>query len=530
MQGFGLLIALEEKDESRLVVRVVSENSMRIIGYTPKQLFALGSFTDILSDDQADDFLDHLSFIRNENINVMANGPENFKITIRSPSRRNTKLWCAVHINERNSDLVTCEFELEDDQECPMTPPSEDKFEGPESRLQSRPTEAEYVESTQKTSKPLRILRSARKQRGQAAAVENFNVMSQIQEQLAAAVSLPQLLKIVVGVVEELTGFHRIMVYQFDQAWNGRVVTELVDPNTTTDIYKGLNFPASDIPEQARDLYKVNKVRMLYDRDQETARLVCRTIEDLENPLDLTHSYLRAMSPIHIKYLGNMGVRSSMSISITGFDELWGLISCHTYGLHGMRIPFPLRKMCRLVGDSTSREIERLSYVSRLQARQLINTVPTQKNPSGYIIASSEDLLKLFDSDFGLLSIQGETKVLGKVLDTREVLVMLEYLRMRSITRIMTSQDVREDFPDLRYTPGFKVIAGLLLVPLSSSGGDFIVFFRKGQLKEVKWAGNPYEKSIKEGTEGHRLVHKQSSDKGFARFVCPKKQSNRYHL
>jgi light-regulated signal transduction histidine kinase (bacteriophytochrome) len=91
------------------------------------------------------------------------------------------------------------------------------------------------------------------------------------------------------------------MVYQFDQTWNGRVVTELVDPRATRDLYKGLNFPASDIPKQARDLYKVNKVRMLYDRDQETARLVCRTVEDLENPLDLTHSYLRAMSPIHVR-------------------------------------------------------------------------------------------------------------------------------------------------------------------------------------------------------------------------------------
>lgn len=80
---------------------------------------------------------------------------------------------------------------------------------------------------------------------------------------------------------------------------------------------------------------------------------------------------------------------------------------------------------------------------------------------------------------------------------------MLEYLRLRNITSVVTSQDVKADFPDLRYGPGFDVIAGLLLVPLSVGGGDFIVFFRKGQIKEVKWAGNPYEKFIKEGTEGY---------------------------
>ena len=293
------------------------------------------------------------------------------------------------------------------------------------------------------------------------------------------------------------------MIYQFDKSWNGKVVTELVDPRATKDLYKGLNFPASDIPKQARDLYRVNKVRLLYDRDQTTARLVCRTLEDLETPLDLTHAYLRAMSPIHIKYLVNMAVRASMSISINAFDELWGLIACHSYGAKGMRVSFPIRKMCRLVGDSASRNIERLSYAARLQARKLINTVPTATNPSGYIVASSNDLLDLFDADYGLLSIRDETKILGKLEQTSEALALLEYLRLRKITSVITSEDIRVDFPDLRYPPGFSVIAGLLLVPLSAGGNDFIVFFRKAQTREVKWAGNPYEKFVQEGTSGY---------------------------
>ncbi|GJD00918.1 HSP90-like protein [Colletotrichum higginsianum] len=159
--------------------------------------------------------------------------------------------------------------------------------------------------------------------------------------------------------------------------------------------------------------------------------------------------------------------------------------------------------MCRLVGDTASRNIERLSYATRLQARKLINTAPTEKNPSGYIIASSDDLLKLFDADFGMLSIKGETKILGNVEQSQEALAMLEYLRLRELTSVVTSQDIREDFPDLRYSLGFTVIAGLLYVPLSVGGHDFIVFFRKGQVKEVKWAGNPYEKTLREGTAAY---------------------------
>jgi len=504
VQSFGLLLALEEKSEGQLLIRVVSENCHRMIGYTPQDLFKLNSFCDILSEEQQDNLLDHVDFIRDEEADPASNGPEVFTISIRPPrTRRSLKLWCAMHINPSQPDLIICEFELDDDPTHPLVPPSEETPEPPEDTLNSQPTEEEYAESTNVFSKPLRVLRSARKRKGEAAAMEVFNIMSQVQEQLASASNLEAFLKILVGVVKELTGFHRVMIYQFDSNFNGRVVTELVDPRATKDLYKGLNFPASDIPKQARDLYKINKVRLLYDRDLETSRLVCRSVEDLDTPLDLSFSYLRAMSPIHIKYLANMAVRSSMSISINAFSELWGLIACHTYGSKGMRVSFPIRKMCRLVGDTASRNIERLSYASRLQARKLINTVPTEANPSGYIIASSDDLLKLFDADFGLLSIRGETKIMGKVEQSHEALAMLEYLRLRRITSVITSQDIKEDFPDLKYQPGFAVIAGLLLVPLSVGGADFITFFRRGVVREVKWAGNPYEKFVKEGTEGY---------------------------
>ena len=503
VQGFGLLLAIREEADGRLEVRYASENSQRIIGYTPQELFRLDTFTDILSDEQADNLLDHIDFIRDEDADPAANGPEVFSIAIRPPSKKSVKLWCAMHINPAHQDLIICEFELDDDHEFPLRPSDELTPDVPEDTLHSNPTLEELTESTEILSRPLRVLRSARKRRGEAGAMQVFDIMSQVQEQLASAPNLEKFLKVLVGIVKELTGFHRVMIYQFDSSFNGKVVTELVDPVQTRDLYKGLHFPASDIPKQARELYKVNKVRLLYDRDLETARMVCRSAEDLGTPLDMTHAYLRAMSPIHLKYLGNMAVRASMSISINAFNELWGLIACHSYGSRGMRVSFPIRKMCRLVGDNVSRNIERLSYASRLQARKLINTVPTDKNPSGYIIASSDDLLKLFDADFGMLCIRGETKILGKIDDTQEALAMMEYLRLRRFTSVVTTQDIKMDFPDLRYAPGFSVIGGLLYVPLSVGGNDFIVFFRRGQVREVKWAGNPYDKIIKEGTSNY---------------------------
>jgi light-regulated signal transduction histidine kinase (bacteriophytochrome) len=236
VQSFGLLVALEEKEEGELLVRIVSENSYRMIGYTPQELFRLNSFLDILSEEQQDNLLDHIDFIRDEEADPASNGPEVFTISIRSPSKKSTKrsqkLWCAMHVNPSHPDLIICEFELDNDDIYPLVPVAEETSETPEDTLHSNPTEEEYAESTINTSRPLRILRSARKRKGEAAAMEVFNIMSQVQERLASAPNLDTFLKILVGVVKELTGFHRVMIYQFDSHFNGRVVTELVDVST----------------------------------------------------------------------------------------------------------------------------------------------------------------------------------------------------------------------------------------------------------------------------------------------------------
>lgn len=397
------------------------------------------------------------------------------------------------------------------------------------------PTPEQFVESTQSSSRPIKALQRLRRQDGTAKTkrtrakrqqnapgfgipldpsggadtLDMFGILSQVNEQLTAQSDLQGFLKVAVSVIREITGFSRVMIYQFDERWNGQVVCELVDWNDTHDLYRGLHFPASDIPKQARDLYLINKIRLLYDRDQSSARMVCREVDDLKTPVNMTHGFLRAMSPIHVKYLANMGVRASMSISITAFDQLWGLIALHTYGSRGKRVSFPMRQLCRLIGESVSRNIERLSYTRRLSARKLINTLPTDQNPSGYIISSAEDLLTLFDADFGVIAIGNEAKILGPLNASQEVLAVTEYLRIKKFQQVTTSKDVASDFPDMILPKGLEIIAGLLLVPLSSSGIDFITFLRKAQTRHVNWAGKPF----KQGQEGTAVLEPRKSFK-----------------
>ncbi|KAJ7714208.1 hypothetical protein B0H16DRAFT_1742790 [Mycena metata] len=348
--------------------------------------------------------------------------------------------------------------------EEPSVPSAEDILESTTSRARPllalerlrRIARVNPEASSDSTSPPPSETRGRRAQRaggsapGSVGMMDVFAVMGQLDEQLGEAPDLPSFLQVVVGVIKDLSQFHRVLVYQFDEAWNGQVVAELLDWDKTHEIFRGLHFPAVDIPAQARKLYAINKVRLLYDRSQSTARIVVRSAEDLKTPLNMTHCYLRAVSPIHVKcvfclYSGcaigvvdevctdleNMGVRASMSVSIMASGRLWGLVSCHSYGAQGMRVSFPVRQILRLMSQSISRNIERLHYAQRLSTRKLINTMTSEYHPAGYIA-------------------------------------------------------ITKDFDDLPEFAGLEVVAGMLYVPLSPDGKISFASFVKGSCRHPR--------------------------------------------
>lgn len=517
VQSYGVLVSLRRITDEVYEVVHASENSGDILGLPPKHLFSLRSFTDVLTVDDRETLFDQLDFLdASDAVDQSADAehggqdesqlaPEVFLLSGHQadPRAPQWQAWCALHRLRSNDDLYILEFEPTPDYLNPLTHDlggdtdthGHVRRHGMDEEGFGGFSDEDLVHSTTSAAKTLRRTRRTALDQDTGSTMQIFSLLSQCSEQLSAQQDLESFLRVVAGLVKDITKFHRVMVYQFDDQWNGQVVTELVDWSRTKDLFQGLFFPATDIPAQARALYKLNKIRVLYDREAPTARLVCRSREALDRPLDLTHSFLRAMSPIHMQYLRNMGVRASFSISITAFGELWGLIACHTYGNVAQRCSFLIRKLCRLLGEQISHNIERLSYASRLTARKVL-TSTEDGNMNGYIVSRAEDLLGLFEADSGLLNIADEAKMLTEVGNTQEALVIREYFRQRQLEMIIPSSDLQSDFADLKYASGFKSIAGVLYIPLSANGVDFILFFRRSHLKNVHWAGNPYEKVV----------------------------------
>ena len=90
-------------------------------------------------------------------------------------------------------------------------------------------------------------------------------------------------------------------------------------------------------------------MRVLVDVNYEPVPLVPRLFPPTGDELDMSMSWLRSMSPLHLQYLKNMGVTATLVVSLVREGKLWGLIACHHYS--PKRLPYSMRAACDLVAE-----------------------------------------------------------------------------------------------------------------------------------------------------------------------------------
>ncbi|TIA78621.1 hypothetical protein E3P81_03827 [Wallemia ichthyophaga] len=336
--------------------------------------------------------------------------------------------------------------------------------------------------------------------------ISSLDVLSLCQEidsQLAEAAekSIEDLYDVIVGLAKDITNFDRVLLYKFDSEANGKVVSELMNWQRCNEIFHGLHFPASDIPAQARELYKHSKVRQLYDRDAKISQVVVRNKNDLKYPLNMSGCALRAMSPIHIRYLKNMNVRSSLSISVItqrpNSSNLFGLVSCHSFEKE-MRVSFPQMQLLKMFSDMISRNMDNAIYRKRLMGRSIL--MNPNDTMSGSISSNKDiDLLRLFDSENLIICYNGKMRIIGNDVYYDDIKQIGKYLKQKKWKDIRYTTRLKREYPNIEIN-NEQNLSGLLYVPLSDNskeapGDHFVAFIRSGQLEKISWAGNPSEKT-----------------------------------
>eukprot|EP00762_Andalucia_godoyi_P008803 ANDGO_06876.mRNA.1 Cyanobacterial phytochrome B len=356
-----------------------------------------------------------------------------------------------------------------------------------------------------------------------------------MNERMSSCKTLHDVCTVLGTQVFEFLGCDRCMVYEFDVSdESGDVICEWKRDGVTTS-YDGLHFPASDIPLIARSLYVRNPIRCIPDVDIGNSRIL-----PTSSAIDLSNSFLRSVSPVHVQYLKNMKVCASLSLSIVVEGRLWGLVSCHHYS--PFFPPLHVRSMCECLSKLASttisekiRQTKAATWNADLQLVQAVvsklifdihdeNLNPTHVGLSRWLQCASPTLMTRLRSSLMILKVAGTAFVSDQCPSVDPFLELCSWLRSRSAPQRQTLSSylspvtdiilpsvqvidcLKEEFPSqLPYDLLCKIdggddanVAGVVFVPLSPNCADFLAFFRPEKIRTIKWLGNPAQKEANE--------------------------------
>ena len=339
-------------------------------------------------------------------------------------------------------------------------------------------------------------------------------VLRRATQEVSEATTLDALCNGAATLFYELTGYDRVMVYQFDRDGHGQVRAEKFEKEL--EPYIGNRYPATDIPQIARSLYVRNRVRMLGDVGYEPVPVVPRLSPITHRDLDMSMCFLRSISPIHIQYLKNMGVNATLVMSIVVGGELWGLIACHHYSPRVISID--LCAACELVAENMATRISafegnahaHVDWSVRRFESQLLEGISRFGDWKEALVSGPDYLLRPFDADGAALFVDGEIFTTGTVPGTNQLREIRRWL-MDAAERgdepvIQTASLVAEDE---RFAASKELASGVLAVPISDSQGEFLAWFRPEQVRTDTWGGNP-AKAMSPGEDPLELSPRRS--------------------
>nr|BBA94301.1 phytochrome B [Cardamine bellidifolia] len=333
----------------------------------------------------------------------------------------------------------------------------------------------------------------------------------------------------VVESVRDLTGYDRVMVYKFHEDEHGEVVAE--SKRDDLEPYIGVHYPATDIPQASRFLFKQNRVRMIVDCHATPVLLV--QDDRLSQSMCLVGSTLRAPHGCHSQYMANMGSIASlaMAVIINGNEEdgsnagggrnsmkLWGLVVCHHTS--SRCIPFPLRYACEFLmqafGLQLNMELQLALQMSEkrvLRMQTLLCDMLLRDSPAG-IVTQSPSIMDLVKCDGAAFLYHGKYYPLGVAPSEAQIKDIVDWLLANHADSTGLSTD---SLGDAGY-PGAAAlgdaVCGMAVAYITKR--DFLFWFRSHTAKEIKWGGAKHHPEDKD--DGQRM-HPRSSFQAFLEVV-----------
>lgn len=303
--------------------------------------------------------------------------------------------------------------------------------------------------------------------------------------------------------IAEVIGFDRVMTYKFKEDKSGHVIAEKVRDGLES--YLHLHYPEFDIPQQARALYLKHLARLTSDIHGPTFPIHSRG-----GNVDLSHSSVRALSPIHLQYLENAGAQASISFSIIMHGKLWGLVTCQHQT--GRAVDLSQRHLCVFLAQYAVNRYLSLQKETDLHLGKRIREFELAlkekliiKNDILPVLSSFAQQLSSFAASDGLaIRHKDATFTFGVAPDVQAVQRIHTFINNHWNKSLYKKEDfVLQHGEELDL--GEVKFAGLVKIDIDSGKEFSLMWFRKEQLDERVWAGKP-EKVITYDSESQRYI------------------------
>lgn len=298
--------------------------------------------------------------------------------------------------------------------------------------------------------------------------------------------------------IREITGYDRVMIYRFDEEYNGEVVAE--SKKEELESFLGLHYPHTDIPAQARELYLKNLIRLIVDINYTPVPVY--TVNDGSNKnLDMSLCVLRSTSPIHVQYLHNMGVGATLTISLINEKKLWGLVACHHYS--EKYIGYNTRLAAKLQGHFITSQInirqknEENQYAMATSKALEKLTQYTSVNSVDFFaeVMNHPEMLSICNATSAAIILNGKVYKTGVPLSDDIYLQLAAYYAGNNWQENMLTTSISAHVPGMMEHAA--TIAGVNCHWLGM-GTDCVMWIRPETITEVNWAGDPQKAIVKD--------------------------------
>lgn len=303
--------------------------------------------------------------------------------------------------------------------------------------------------------------------------------------------------KFLVEAVSILIDYDRVMIMQYDEEFNGNVIFESIKPNIQS--FLNHHFPPNDIPKQAREMLKKKRRRYIDNVHSHSIELIPYINPKTKEPCNLLFSDLRNPSEIHLEYLKNMNVSSTLTLTIIVYGKVWGLIACQNDCQK--TIDIETQQICEILANAYSQRLENLVVSINQEKLEKVQKIE-QEIIRNFYQGSASELLPIFEKNLRktlalteanslMVYYENEYLTYGNTPPKEFLNELLSWLDAKLEEDIFYTRQLSKLFPKAH---DYKQYAsGILVLRIARQTKDYIVWFKPEIIETIQWGGNPHK-------------------------------------